>query len=133
MLYEFKSRRTGTVTMTQSVAERLLEIMGKTPGPTGIITVEQIPAAIEALERAVRHEPPPPPESDDPHERAEDPNKYVSLGQRTWPLIEMMMLGLVAYRAGKKIAYDGGRMTTGDAQADAFLRRTYREGWPLNG
>ncbi len=48
-------------------------------------------------------------------------------------MIEMMLLGLVAYRAGKKIAYDGGRMTTGDAQADAFLRRTYREGWPLNG
>lgn len=89
MIYEFKSRRTGTVTMTQSVAERLLEIMGKTPGPTGIITVEQIPDAVEAMRRAVSHEPPPPPESDDPQERS-DPNIYVSLGQRTWPLIDML-------------------------------------------
>jgi len=90
MIYEFKSRRTGTVTMTQSVAERLLEIIGKSPGPTGIITVEQIPGAIEAMRRAVSHEPPPPPESDDPHEKAADPNIYVSLGQRTWPLIDML-------------------------------------------
>lgn len=90
MIYEFKSRRTGTITMTRSVAERLLEIIGKSPGPTGIITVEQIPGAIEAMRRAVSHEPPPPPESDDPHEKAADPNIYVSLAQRTWPLIDML-------------------------------------------
>ena len=53
MLYEFKSRRTGTVTMTQSVAERLLEIMGKTPGPAGIITVEQIPVQVTAMVKEV--------------------------------------------------------------------------------
>ena len=90
MIYEFKSRRTGPVTMTQSVAERLLEIIGKTPGRTGIITVEQIPDAIEAMRRAVSHEPPPPPEGDDPHEKPADPNIYVSLAQRTWPLIDML-------------------------------------------
>ena len=48
-------------------------------------------------------------------------------------LIETMLLGLVAYRAGKKLSYDGERMTTGDSAADAFLRRSYREGWPLLG
>jgi hypothetical protein len=48
-------------------------------------------------------------------------------------LIEMMLLGLVAYRAGKKLAYDATAMTTGDAAADALLRRSYREGWPLVG
>ncbi len=49
-------------------------------------------------------------------------------------LIEMMLLGLVAYRVGKKIAYDGaaGRVTN-NPEADALLRRTYRPGWPLNG
>ena len=49
-------------------------------------------------------------------------------------LIETMLLGLVAYRAGKKITYDGatGRVTD-NAEADALLKRTYREGWPLNG
>jgi hypothetical protein len=49
-------------------------------------------------------------------------------------MIEMMLLGLVAYRAGKKIKYDGaaGRVTD-CAEANDFLRRSYREGWTLNG
>ncbi len=49
-------------------------------------------------------------------------------------MIEQLLLGLVAYRAGKKITYDGvaGRVTD-SAEADALLRRTYRPGWTLNG
>jgi predicted dehydrogenase len=49
-------------------------------------------------------------------------------------MIEMMLLGLVAYRAGKKISYDGaaGRVTN-DEKANELLRRDYREGWTLNG
>ena len=49
-------------------------------------------------------------------------------------MIEMMMLGLVAYRTGKKISYDGaaGRVTD-SPEANALLKRTYREGWTLNG
>jgi hypothetical protein len=42
-------------------------------------------------------------------------------------------LGLAAYRAGKKLEYDGttGWVTNGEA-ANAFLLRTYREGWELD-
>ncbi len=49
-------------------------------------------------------------------------------------LIEMMLLGLVAYRAGSRIEYDGasGRVTNNPA-ANEFLGRRYREGWTLNG
>jgi len=49
-------------------------------------------------------------------------------------MIEMMMLGLVSYRVGKKVSYDGaaGRVTD-SPEADALLKRTYREGWKLNG
>lgn len=49
-------------------------------------------------------------------------------------LIEQMLLGLVAYRVGKKISYDGaaGKVTDNDA-ANELLRRTYRSGWTLNG
>ncbi len=49
-------------------------------------------------------------------------------------MIEMMLLGLAAYRAGKALEYDGanGRVTN-DAGADKFLRRDYRKGWTLNG
>ncbi len=47
-------------------------------------------------------------------------------------LMEQLLLGLVAYRAGKKIEYDGamGRITN-DAAANDLLKRTYREGWKL--
>jgi predicted dehydrogenase len=49
-------------------------------------------------------------------------------------MIEMMLLGLVAYRAGDALAYDGmtGRVTNNNA-ANAFLSRPYRKGWTLNG
>jgi predicted dehydrogenase len=49
-------------------------------------------------------------------------------------MIEMMLLGLVAYRIGKKLDYDpvAGRVTNSD-EANALLSRKYREGWTLNG
>ncbi len=49
-------------------------------------------------------------------------------------MIEQMLLGLVAYRVGKKIAYDpaAGRVTD-SAEANNLLSRTYRDGWTLNG
>ena len=48
--------------------------------------------------------------------------------------IEMMLLGHVAYRVGKKLEYDSaaGRVTN-SAEADALLSRQYRPGWTLNG
>jgi predicted dehydrogenase len=49
-------------------------------------------------------------------------------------MTEQMALGLVAYRAGKKLEYDGkaGRITNDNA-ANALLRREYRSGWNLTG
>jgi hypothetical protein len=48
--------------------------------------------------------------------------------------IEMMLLGLAAYRAGRKLDYDGasGRATPADGD-NPLLRRTYRAGWSLDG
>ncbi|HZM05234.1 MAG TPA: Gfo/Idh/MocA family oxidoreductase [Candidatus Saccharimonadales bacterium] len=49
-------------------------------------------------------------------------------------MIEMMLLGLVAYRAGKKIHYDGAAgQVTDNPEASQYLRHSYREGWTLNG
>ncbi len=49
-------------------------------------------------------------------------------------MIEMLMLGLVAYRVGKKISYDGAAgKVTDSPEANELLRRTYRPGWTLNG
>jgi predicted dehydrogenase len=49
-------------------------------------------------------------------------------------MIEQLLLGLVAYRVGKKIEYDGatGRVTN-CPEANELLRRKYRPGWTLNG
>jgi predicted dehydrogenase len=48
--------------------------------------------------------------------------------------IEMMLLGLVAYRVGKKLNYDPvkGRVTNSD-EANELLTDNYREGWTLEG
>jgi len=49
-------------------------------------------------------------------------------------MIEQMILGLIAYRVGKKIEYDGaaGRVKNSD-EANALLSHKYRDGWTLNG
>jgi hypothetical protein len=53
MPYKFKSRATADLIMLDANGRKLLEIIGKSPDEVhGIITVEQIPAAIAALEAA---------------------------------------------------------------------------------
>ena len=49
-------------------------------------------------------------------------------------MIEQMLLGLVAHRAGKKLEYDPatGRVTNMN-EANDYLKRTYRPNWTLNG
>jgi predicted dehydrogenase len=49
-------------------------------------------------------------------------------------MIEQMLLGLVAHRAGKRLEYDGaaGRVTNAP-EANDYLKRQYRANWTLNG
>ncbi len=49
-------------------------------------------------------------------------------------MIEQMLLGLVAHRAGKRLEYDGktGRVTNAP-EANDYLKREYRGGWKLDG
>jgi predicted dehydrogenase len=45
-------------------------------------------------------------------------------------LTEVMLLGVVALRAGKKILYDGAKMRVTNApEANQYLSRQYRQGW----
>jgi predicted dehydrogenase len=49
-------------------------------------------------------------------------------------LIEHNLLALVAYRTGKKLAWDAENLrATNCPEADPFIRKTYRQGWVLNG
>jgi hypothetical protein len=49
-------------------------------------------------------------------------------------LIEHNLLALVAYRAGTKLQWDAANLkATNCPEADQFIRKTYRDGWTLNG
>ena len=84
MLYKFKSKDTGDVIMLEANARRVLEIIGKTPGPTGIILPEQMPAAIKALEEAIALE-----QSGD-EEAGNVPGDGLGLHQRAISFIDML-------------------------------------------
>lgn len=104
MIYEFKCRATGSVVMTQAVAERLLDIISVNSGPKGIITVSNMPMAIQALEKAVAQDKEQSKVSgnaDEPDDKA--PNKQetaqsVSLAQRAFPFVEMIRAALAAQK-----------------------------------
>lgn len=49
-------------------------------------------------------------------------------------MIEQMMLGLVAYRIGEKLDYDGAKgIVTNSDEATSLLGKKYRDGWTLDG
>jgi Domain of unknown function (DUF1840) len=88
--------------MTQKVAERLLAIIGKAPGPTGIILPAQMPAAIQALEAAIaaEREHPQAEEAGTDTDDDRDPERSpaITLAQRAWPLIDMLRTAAAAER-----------------------------------
>ena len=91
MIYKFKSRATGDLIMTQPVGDRVLSLIGKPASAQGIIEVDQMPAAMSALEAAVAAESPgPAADGDDPSTKADT----VGLRQRVWPMVEMMKRAL---------------------------------------
>ncbi|MBN2136282.1 MAG: Gfo/Idh/MocA family oxidoreductase [Sedimentisphaerales bacterium] len=49
-------------------------------------------------------------------------------------LIEANMLALVAYRVGKELDWDSANMKARNCpEADQYIRKSYRQGWVLNG
>jgi alpha-beta hydrolase superfamily lysophospholipase len=93
MLYKFKSQAAGDLIMLEPNGRRVLEIMGKDAGPTGIILPEQMPAAINALTAAITRE-----EAEQQAAIADAKAKggvvprfeAISLRKRAWPLVEML-------------------------------------------
>ncbi|MDB5890033.1 MAG: hypothetical protein JWP47_864 [Polaromonas sp.] len=100
MLYKFKSKNASDVIMLEPNARHILEIIGKTPGPKGIIEPAQMTAAIAALEAAVAEE-------EEAHRQAEvhqdarNEDSGISannpgLRQRAVPFIQMLQANLKA-------------------------------------
>jgi cyclopropane-fatty-acyl-phospholipid synthase len=88
MLYKFKSQAAADVIMLQPDAETLLKIIGKSPGAQGIVTVQQIPAAVAALRQAIaaQKQAPAAPENNE----ARDEEESVSLERRAVPFIALL-------------------------------------------
>jgi hypothetical protein len=84
MLITFKSPASSDVMMLGDVAEQMMEVIGKDPTYQGIITVENLPAAIAKLKAAI---------SDDTQSgeqvTSDDNGESVGLTQRALPLIEL--------------------------------------------
>lgn len=93
MLYKFKSKASGDVIMLEPNARRILQAIGKEPGPKGIILPEQMAAAAAALNAAIAAE-----EAAQLAQDAQDldqgrepaPSERVSLRQRALPFLEML-------------------------------------------
>jgi len=64
-----------------------------------------------------------------------DPSKPTSCDfERHGNMMEQNLLGLVAYRAGTALSYDGARgRVTNSSAANGFLAKEYRKGWSLDG
>jgi hypothetical protein len=105
MLYKFKSKAAGDLIMLEPNGQRVLEIIGKTPAPQGIILPEHMPSAVSALEAAIAKE-----EAEQnaaieaAKSKGEVPPRFegVSLRQRAVPFIDMLQR---AHKAGKEIVW----------------------------
>jgi Domain of unknown function (DUF1840) len=105
MLYKFKSKAAGDLIMLEPNGRRVLQIIGKDPGPKGIIEPAQMPAAVAALESAVaREEAEQQAAIDEAKATGQVPPKFdaVSLRQRALPFIEMLRR---CEKAGKEIVW----------------------------
>lgn len=102
MSYVFKCKAAGDVLMLGPVGDRILRIIGKEPGPAGIIEPAALPAAVQALEQAILLE-----ERNDAGaegfsqagRRMSEEEAEVRLRQRAWPLMQLMKAAQAAQQA----------------------------------
>jgi hypothetical protein len=93
MLITFKSSASGDVIMLEENGKDLLRLLGKDPDALkGIVTVEQLPGAMNALKAAIEadKERLPDQQADAENESEDDSGGAVHLFQRVLPLLELM-------------------------------------------
>ena len=86
MLYKFKSKTAGDVIMLEANGRKVLEVIGKDAGPTGIILAAEMPAAVKALQDAIALEETHDEKNDDGVVRGDS----LGLRQRAVPFIDML-------------------------------------------
>ena len=105
MLYKFKSKAAGDLIMLEPNGRQVLQIIGKDPGPKGIIEPPQMGAAVQALESAIAREEAEQQQAD-AQARAKGEKAVradgISLRQRAVPFIDMLRR---AEKAGEDIVW----------------------------
>ena len=110
MLYKFKSKNAGDVIMLEPNGRKMLELIGKEAGPTGIILAEQMPAAVKALQDAIaleelhnkNHDQDHDQDHDEYHDEKVVKGDSPGLRQRAMPIIDMLERN---YNAGTDVTW----------------------------
>ncbi|KND61327.1 hypothetical protein BVER_04216c [Candidatus Burkholderia verschuerenii] len=96
MLITFKSPAAPDVMMLENLAEYLLGIIGKPLGERGVITHDEMPAAIEKLEAAVSVDKQQRAEHDGHFHEGEERHEHheipIGLAQRAYPFLDILRL-----------------------------------------
>lgn len=90
MIYQFRSKAGPDVIMLADLSQRIFDILGRPLEPRGIFTVEQFPSLITALETAILKDLE---ERSEAENAGEKPKLADRLGQRAYPLLELMKQG----------------------------------------
>jgi hypothetical protein len=108
MIYQFETQAGGRITYTDVVGAEILHLIGKQAGPRGVITVDEIPSALQALEAAVvrekargqavatgqRSDLEPHATDGTPRDDEREREPVVTLGQRAYPFVDLLKFAL---------------------------------------
>ena len=91
MIYQFRSKAGPDVIMLADLTQRIFDILGRPLEPRGILTKEQLPTLITALETAILQDLEERSKANNPaNEKTEKPKLADRLGQRGYPFLELM-------------------------------------------
>ncbi len=91
MIYQFRSKAGPDVIMLADLTKRIFDILGRPLDPRGILTVEQLPNLITALETAILKDLEERAKvNEDSENSTEKPKLADRLGQRAYPFLELM-------------------------------------------
>jgi hypothetical protein len=91
MIYQFRSKAGPDVIMLADLTQRIFDILGRPLEGRGILTIEQLPPLITALETAILKDLEERSKSNTAEqENTEKPKLADRLGQRAYPFLELM-------------------------------------------
>ena len=91
MIYQFRSKAGPDVIMLADLTKQIFDILGRPLEPRGILTVEQLPTLVTALETAILKDLEERAKANDENEDStEKPKLADRLGQRAYPFLELM-------------------------------------------